>query len=498
MKTIKWIIYSLSILFIISCSEDKIDFIQTGTITGRVVEANTFVPLANSKVTISPTNNSVFTDEDGYFTMEEVPAGDYSISAEKEDYLAGFEPISVTGDASVNVIFELELSDALNKAPLAPTLLSPEDETTGLPLEVELVWSKAVDPDDDELIYGVIIRNDQNDDTLTFEEISDTIFTINNLDYGVKYFWQVSVNDGFHEDVLTTVNTFETTFFPNNRYYYVKNAGGNYVIYSSDGVQDGADEEVVLTSNAFNSWRPRKNPAIGLIAYLRTEDSETHIFTMKPNGADVYQVTNDVPLKGFRENELDFSWSSDGSQLIYPNFDKLYKINKDGTGLEMIYQTTDGNYITECDWSYDGSMIALKTNNIDGYNTSIFTIDMDGNILDTIVQNGVGGYGGINISIENTYLLYSHDVSEFEAENYRQLDSRIFLYNFNDQTSTDLSEDKEDGTNDLDPRFSPDEAHIIFVNTSNDGVSTNYIYKAELDGNDREQLFAGANMPDWE
>ena len=72
----------------------------------------------------------------------------------------------------------------------------------------------------------------------------------------------------------------------------------------------------------------------------------------------------------------------------------------------------------------------------------------------------------------------------------------MFLYRYN----------KYDGTNDLDPRFSPSEAEVIFVNTSNDGISQRNIFTQNvhkdtgIGGNDynREELFTKTIMPDWE
>jgi hypothetical protein len=55
-----------------------------------------------------------------------------------------------------------------------------------------------------------------------------------------------------------------------------------------------------------------------------------------------------------------YSWNTSGSQIIYPYFDKLYRINNDGSGLTKIYQTSNGKFISECDWSNDGAKIALK------------------------------------------------------------------------------------------------------------------------------------------
>jgi hypothetical protein len=34
-------------------------------------------------------------------------------------------------------------------------------------------------------------------------------------------------------------------------------------------------------------------------------------------------------------------------------FDKLYSINNDGSGLTKIYQTPNGKFGLECDWSND-------------------------------------------------------------------------------------------------------------------------------------------------
>ena len=495
MKKIIYIIVLISYSVLLnSCSDDKLTFSEVGQMTGRVVQAASFEPVENSKVTISPTNNAVFTDVDGYFQFDDVPVGDYSVQAEKEGFLAGFEPATITVDATVNIIFELEDSNALNKPPFAPDLLSPDDAATGLDLEVELIWSTATDPDDDELLYGIQIRNDYDETLISVESLSDTTYVLSDLQHGVKYFWQVSVNDGVNSDVMTTISTFETTSYPENRYFYVREESGHNIIYSAN--EDG--ESLAVTTSANNSWRPRKNQAAQLVAFLRTEDTETHIFTMKPDGTDMQQVTSAVSLIGFKQNEIDFAWSSNGDRIIYPSFDKLYLINKDGSGNQLIYQTTDGSFITECDWSFDESMIALKTNDIDGYNVSIFTIDMSGIILTTVLTGVSGAAGGLNISVENQNLLYTYDTSGYEDPSYRQLNTHLFIYNFNATTTTDLSLNKVAGTNDLDPRFTPNEAQVIMVNTSNDGISEKDVFIVDIDGENRASLFENAFMPDWE
>lgn len=487
------IIY-LSTLFF-SC-EDKIEFTEKGKITGKVVKTDSFDPIENAKVTLSVINNSVFTNADGFYEFLEVPEGEYSVQAEKDTFIAGFEPATVIADQTVNVIIELADSDALNRPPTGLNLLTPADNSTNIGDEITLTWSEAIDPDDDEILYQIEIRNDFNNEINIIEDLTETSYLLTELQFGAKYFWQVIASDDINADVVSATFTFETNQFPDNRFLYVRVEGGNNVIYSSDEL---SEDIVAITSSNDNSWRPRKNKITQRVAFLKTHNSETHIFTMNIDGTDKQQVTSTVQPSAFKQSEIDFSWSSNGSKIIYPSFDKLYRINKDGSGNQLIYQTIDGSFITECDWSNDGSFIALKTNNSNGYHAKIFTIDLSGNILTTILTDLNGAAGGIDISINNQKILYTYDVSEFENSSYRQLDTHLFIYDFNTSISTDYSLNKISGTNDLDPRFSPNESQIMMVNTSNDGVSEKKIFTVTInDTTAREQLFGNAMMPDWE
>jgi hypothetical protein len=488
----------------VSCGEDTIDVISVGIITGRVVEADSFTPIENAKITLSSINNAVFSNEDGYFEMEDVDADDYSVSAAKEGYLTNFQPATVTAGASVNVIFEMENDTFLNKAPNTPNLVYPIDNSEEHALSIELSWSSE-DPELDALTYKLEIKNSNNNDVIIIEDITETYYLISDLNYGTKYFWQIAVNDGVNDEVLSAVNTFKTKVDPENRYLFVKKfSNGNNGIYSADYNVDASvsENEVQLSSINVNSWRPRKNKPTNLIAFLRTSNNQTHLYTMNQDGSNVFKVTASIPVAGFNLNEMDFSWSANGEKIIYSNYNKLYSINKDGSGLQQIFQTTDGSFITECDWSNDGTIIALKTNDVTGYNASIFTINMSGTILTTILSGIKGAVGGINMSVDNKLLLYSYDISEYENASYRQLDTSIFVYNFANNTYKNISSEKPMGTLDVDARFSPNESEIIFVNTSNDGVSEKSIYKMNLEYvisvDVRTLLFSNATMPDWE
>ncbi len=485
----------LVILTTFSCSEDTIDLEGLGSVKGRVVKVGTNEPLENVKISTNPGSSTVFTNAEGFYLLENVPSGDYSLSAQREGLLAVFEGITVISDRELEVVFEMDVETAGNRPPDAAVLLTPADNATNLPIELGLVWSSN-DPDNDELKYTVTLRNDENTNVEVFENITDTTFALSGLAYGVKYFWQVASSDDINDPVNSSTFAFETGIPPNNRIVFTRLVQGNSVIYSSD--ESGATE-IALTSESKNSFRPRRNVATGKIAFLQSVGSQTHLFTMNEDGSQVRQVTSQVGVSGFNLEEIDFSWDANGSKLLFPNQDKLYSINATGSGLSLVYQTTNGNLITEVDKNENTGIIAVKTNDLDGYSVEILTINNSGVLQNTVLTGLTGAAGGINLSVDGSKLLYTRDISGSENTSYRRLDSHMFIHNFNGSPAIDLSIEKPSGTNDLDARFSPNEASVIYVNTSNDGISARNIQTVPiLDLGNRTGLLENAAMPDWE
>ncbi|NER18499.1 hypothetical protein GWK10_14870 [Spongiivirga citrea] len=479
-----------------SCNEDKINAVETGDIIGTVVRKGTNEPIENVKISTSPVSGTAFTNVDGNFRINDVTVGDYSVEASKEGLLTSFESAKVLADGEVNVVFELDISESANSAPSTPVLTSPADGAVDVPMNQEFIWTAEDVDTDDELKYLFELKNENDNEVIMSDSISETAFSVNNLKFGTKYFWQVQVTDGINDPVFSTVSTFTTSENPNNRFHFVREDNGTSRIISSN--QDGSIA-FNLTEAGQNSFAPKKNNAAGQIAFLRTVGTQTHIFTSDLDGDNVQQVTNTVPVAAFNLGEVDFDWSTNGSQIIYPNFDKLYVINKDGSGLRQLYQTSDGSLISRCAWSFDGQFIALQTNDINGYNASVFTIDTGGTVLETILTGVTGAAGGIDISVDGTTVLYTYDVSGFESPSFRRLDSKIFSYNLNSDVATDLSTGKAAGTNDFDAEFSPNGANIIFVNTSNDGISIKGIYTQPIAGDgERTLIFNNASAPNWE
>ncbi|WP_300672058.1 hypothetical protein [Soonwooa sp.] len=379
--------------------------------------------------------------------------------------------------------------------PSVPELLTPADNAENQALQLKLSWN-CTDPDNDPITYKLIVKNNKDNAVRTYKNLTEKSFTLDSLSFGTSYFWQVVASDGINPEVFSKTFKFSTSMTPENRYHYVRKFGNNLGIISSD--ETGKNFQLTLDNT--NSFRPRKNNAAGVIAFIKVVDGNPHIYTTKPDGSNLFKVTS-IPIQGFNLSELDFAWSSNGREILYPSFDKLYRINKDGSGTQMVYQTPDGSFISECAWSSDGSKIAIKTNNINGYNVKIYVIDMLGNTLNTILSNVSGAAGGLQFSVDSKKLLYSYDISGYENADYRQLKTHIFLYDFASGTALDVSEKTKipAGYIDVDPRFSPNEAQVIFTQTSNDGISRKDVYILSIaDEDSRKLLFQNAWMPDWE
>lgn len=488
-----------TLFFVLSCSEDRLDENELGSITGKVVVKGSNVPLGNVRISTNPVTSTVFTDEDGYFIIGNVPAGEYAVGARLDEYLATFEPVTVVLNTTANVIFELELSNANNKPPTSPVLISPGENEVVADTEVTFIWS-ASDPENDPLTFALELRNDRNEEVLRFEGISDTTYVYSELQRGTQYFWQVAAQDEFNEPVLSPVGKFKVMAAPvDNRFLFVRNIAGNNVIFSTD--EQGVEYQ--LTSENKNSYRPRRNVAANRIAYLETTGAQVDIFTMGRDGTDKYKVTSTVRPNGFDLNEINIDWPKNSDRIYFPNMNKLYSIRSNGQGLNEIYTTSDGSLISEVAVSEDGGLIVLKTNDLSGYNVSIFIINSSGTILHNILSEVPGAVSGLDISVDNNRVLYAYDDAGFQSGDYRRLNSRLKLYTLSNASTMDISYQKPEGTNDLDPKFAPNESRVIFTNTSNDNLSQKNIYEVELgfteeDSQRRLLLFENAYMPDWQ
>lgn len=490
-------IYSIVILLVFySCQEDYLQESTTGTLIGKVVASDTNIPLANVKIETSPVSTTVFTDENGDFTIDQINVAEYSVKAELKGYTTLFKPAVIYQDRKTNIVFELKTAKGSIKPPSKPVLISPSSNEVLKGIVTTFKWS-VENPSESELTYTLKLYNDKDSNVEIYDKLTQNSFTHENLKLGVKYFWQIIVDDSHNTPVQSEVSSFQVYSAPkNNRYFYTKNIDGNFAIFSSD---ESNTTEFQLTSEKVNSFRPKKNPTANKVAYLQTSGSYTDLYTMDTDGTNKQKITSNVKPGGFNLNELSFSWPANSNKIYFPSFNKLYSISSNGQDLTLVYQTPDNSFISEVDVNIEYNTIALKTNNANGYDIAIYCIDLKGKFLFNVLTNVKGASSGLHLSNDATKILYSLDDQGSQNMEYRRIDSNIYLFDKATNKHTKISSDKEKGTNDLDPRFSPNEASVIFTNTSNDNRSAKNIYTKETNTATKTRVlkYFNAFMPEW-
>ena len=489
------ILLFLICLTAMSCQEDKITPQVFGSLVGTVLSTEDNIAIAQATVSTNPPTSSLQTDELGRFTVEQIEAGTYTIRAEKEGFVTEIENVTVFANQDANVILRLVRESTVNSAPDKPQNPQPATGSIASSTQVTFAWT-ANDSNGDALTYDVILCTSEvfACDTIA-RDISAAEYTAPALQHSTVYFWQVRAKDGF-----TATNgdlwSFETPAFPDNRFLCARKINGKYDIYSSN---EAGTVNIKLTNSDGDSWRPRVNPQRTKIAFLSNLGIETHLYVMNLDGSDKMQVTQGVPVSGLNPLELDYTWSPDGSEILYPAGNELYRINISGIGLTKVADAPEGQMFAEVDWTQIGNKIAARTTGNNVYQSNIFILDAAGNYLQQVYADIPGRETGPRFSLDGNRILYTHDVTGYEAADGRQLAAHIFEKNLTNNIATDLSEESDilSGTNDLDADYSPDGAFIIFVNTNNDGISPKNILRMEAVGDERELLFGDALMPEW-
>ena len=494
-KNILYIIFLLILtlmLLLSSCQEDTIQPETFGNISGTVLDANYNTPVVGASVTTTPPTNSLVTDSSGKFQYKDITTQDYTIIVTKNNYDKSAVSVQVKDGETTSPIILLNKSISNNTAPNEPSNPFPEENATDQPVALSISWS-ASDPDqNDTLSFDVYLYESNNPaKTEIASDIADTTVLIENLQYNTTYFWQVIVKDG---KASTNGNTwsFTTMGLPDNPYIFASNKDGNYEIYSSDTTSNST---VRLTYNSNRDWWPRFSPNKLKIAFISDAQVDQQIYTMDADGSNIFKVTT-IPVAGYHNNGIGFSWSPDGGHLIYANYNRLYMVDQFGANLTQIATAPADRHFRETDWSVNNKIVVLTIGE-NPYDSEIYIIDANGSNMTLLMDNLPGVMEGPSFSPDGNKIVFTRDVSGYEVPSGRQLDSHIFILNIDGSDTLDISFNKTAGTNDLHPRFSPDGAKIIFENTPNDGSGSKDIWIMSIDGNGRQKIISNGEMPDW-
>ena len=474
-----------------ACNENTVDPVFYGSLQGAVMYKSSGLPASGVEITTTPATSAVVTDSEGNFNLTDIPTGEYSVAAKIDGYKNATVKVMVTRDNTATIDLQIE-ADA--SAPDRPGASIPLDGAENIERSITLRWSFNEKNDDPITFDVVLFESNQSIPLLDLENYADTIVNVTDLKFNTNYFWQVNAVNSAGTVTYGKLWTFKTKPFPDNRFTFSSQRDGNYEIYSSD---ETGNNLVRLTFSDKDQVYPKFSSDRTSIAYAENTDLSYHLYIMSRDGSSPVKVTT-LPIAGYHNDGRGFCWSPDNGKLLYSYYDKLYTIDRNGSNLTLIATAPAGRNFRACDWTASGNKIVAETVGILPYQTEFRLIDLDDASNVVIIGDEPGTLQSPSFSIDGNWILFTHDVSSFESETGRQLDSRPFIYNITTTNRTDLSKDKVAGTNDLHPRYSPDGSRIIFENRNNDGTGDPAIFSFDITKNQRAKLFNNAGMPDWQ
>jgi len=463
---------------------------KLGGLSGILRDALTQAPLAAASIETDPATTGLLTNAEGKFQLDSLVAGEYRIEIKK----LGYQPDTVTVAVAEgkHTTLELLLAPQVATSISQPVSPVPALGEQGQPTELTLRWELPDSPE--EVRYEVVLYRSESAEGQTFAtDLADTSLLVTGLDYEATYFWQVIAQDAQGRRSTSELWNFRTEAFPETVFLFSQRVEGDYEIFSANAERNRI---IRLTHQIGYDAFPQFSPDREWVAYTSQTPEGPQLFVMDNRGRQNRHITQ-LPVAGYHNFGSGFCWSPDGGQLLYSHYDKLYRINRDGTGLKQIAFAPQGRHFKAVDWSGVTQKIVVQVVGSNINDSELYLIDEDSSNLELIREDQPGRTECPSFSIDGKEILYTHDVSGFETEAGRQLDTHVFRYHLETQETVDVSLDKPAGTNDLHPRFSPNGAYIIFENTSNEPGAAKSIWMMDSEGGKRQLLLESAEAPDW-
>lgn len=118
---------------------------STGTVTGRITDAETDAPLPGVNVVLAELDRGAATGNDGRFTVPDVPTGRHSLTARFVGYASATRTVQVTADATTHIEIALQ-PESVDLTGIQVTALRPNVQPTGELQSEQIRKAEVADP----------------------------------------------------------------------------------------------------------------------------------------------------------------------------------------------------------------------------------------------------------------------------------------------------------------------------------------------------------------
>jgi Tol biopolymer transport system component len=215
---------------------------------------------------------------------------------------------------------------------------------------------------------------------IVFTRLGNGLVDIYAMDVNGHNLQLLTTSYGFDDWANWSPDTFKIVFqsdrIPDTSYtarfqIYVMNSDGSNVgqLTFADPARDSLTGHILDTTSNFHPvWSPDGTK----IAFASTRDTNSQIFVMDPNGANVARLTNDAAA------DAQPAWSPNGTKIAFATDrdgnDEIYVMNANGSG--QVNLTNNAASDLAPAWSPDGTKIAFQSNRQTDY--AVWVMNADG------------------------------------------------------------------------------------------------------------------------
>lgn len=262
----------------------------------------------------------------------------------------------------------------------------------------------------------------------------------------------------------------------NGKIVYVSNESGNDEIYIINADGTGKTN---ITNDPEGDTLPRWSPDGTRLIFVSARDGGTDLFSMKPDGSDVQQLTTGGSVASP-------NYSYDGSKILYVDNGDIYTINPDGTGKQ---QLTNDTLAAVAIWSPDNSKVAYSHEDPDDDSVDLYMMNADGSGKHVILETNDFAF----------YQSWSPDGTKIAYANYPAdtFEGEIYTINPDGSQNTQLS--NTGGQVNIyagQSSWSQDSTRLIFTQANvNDGVFD--LMMINRDGTDQHIVKTDSTVGSW-
>tara|TARA_R110002050_G_scaffold1628_1_gene11034 strand:+ start:100 stop:750 length:651 start_codon:yes stop_codon:yes gene_type:complete len=179
------------LLLLIGCEDEKVDILHYGSLSGIIVDGETYQPMAGVLVATNPASSSIITSETGEFLFDKIISGEVSVTARKKEYLSSTVVVSVYNGEQTQMNMVLQ-KDEKNYGSVTIYEPVPGNGAVDQQESFTMKWKVDQTKSDITLTYDVLLfKSNSSTQQIVGESLTVKEVVVDGLAANTTYYWYV-------------------------------------------------------------------------------------------------------------------------------------------------------------------------------------------------------------------------------------------------------------------------------------------------------------------